>query len=81
MTRRRLLLVEWDDTAGYHGWRDRRAARKNCDTCLCKSVGWVERDDKGGLMLSQSSSDSDDCDHVLVIPQGCIRKRRRLRHQ
>jgi hypothetical protein len=79
MAKRRLLLVEWEDSVSTGGWRSHEDAAEK-GVARCRSVGFVERDDEKGLVLSQTDSDLDNCTDQIAIPKGCIRRRRRLKH-
>lgn len=75
----KLLLVEWEDSAGSSGWRDLENGRPT--TVRCTTVGYVVEGKKGTTCLVQSICENGDVDHTMSIPNSCIRKRRILRYK
>ena len=75
----RIVVVEWEDTVGRHGWSD-QVVTPHTDI---HSVGYVERDDDRGIILlfgrdgSETSGDPYDCSKF--IPRSAIRKVTELR--
>ena len=71
----RIIEVEWEDTVGRHGWNDKLVQISNR---FIISVGYVEQDDKQGIILlfghdgSEFSADQYDCSKF--IPRSAIRK-------
>jgi len=76
----KLMLIEWEDSAGSSGWHDREDLRKH-DTLYCTTVGYLIEGTEGSVHLAQSICENGDIDHTMSIPNACIRKRRILRHK
>lgn len=82
MKRGRLLVVTWIDsvTLGRGGWQ-RSEDVAEVEPALIESVGWVLRETSVALTLA-ATWDDDSPPHVeghMVIPKGCIVRKRILR--
>ena len=78
MTKRKLVSVEWVDSAMTNGWRH-IGPETDLSPSKCHSVGFVLKDDKEGIALSQSISDNGGTDTILSIPRCAILKKRGLK--
>ncbi len=77
MRKRALLIVEWDDIAGYKNWRyedDLEGTRAT----PCITVGWKMKSDNKVLRIASTRSTINECVDLQVIPKGCIRSIRKI---
>lgn len=82
MKRGRLLVVTWRDsvTLGRGGWQQAGEVA-SVEPALIETVGWVLCETPSALTLA-ATWDDDSPPHVeghMVIPKGCIVKKRRVR--
>lgn len=75
----KLMLIEWEDSSGHSGWHNPN--QTNHRTLYCSTIGYVIEGKKDTICLAQSICENGDVDHVISIPNVCIRKRRILRHK
>lgn len=70
---RKLVWVEWFDTASNSTWRTQSTS---CNPMLVKSIGWLVEDAKDCLKISNSMETDDPNDPLFVdplaIPKGAI---------
>lgn len=74
----RLVIVEWVDSCGceteWHGLTD----AKVCRTVLCKSVGWLFKDETDVVVLVPNLAEVADGPNqgcgTMTIPKCCVRK-------
>lgn len=69
-----LVEVEWVDSCGSDRWGDGWWHEPS----RCVSAGFMVRRTRAALHLVRSFSDNDDSEGRLVIPQGCVRRVRRV---
>ncbi len=76
MTRRRLLYVEWVDSSSGATWV---GPGDLAPPCLCRSVGWIIKEDADWLYLAGTVQvgDSEVCQRI-TIPKRSITRRRRI---
>lgn len=78
----KYVVVDWVDIVAINGWRNRLDIAE-LEPDLCRSVGAVLRNDDKEIVLAATvgidSPDDSTCLHVISIPQGCVRKIRRLK--
>jgi hypothetical protein len=68
----------WDHTShGQVGWKSKEDM-DGLDVALCKSVGFVLKENKKSITLVASLAD-DDMDGEVCIIKSCIKTRERLR--
>ncbi len=74
----RIVVVEWEDTVGAHGWHDELPT----ESAPVHSVGIVGQDDESGLVIYQSYDGQKESrlervaryGNSLFIPRPAIRK-------
>lgn len=71
---RRLVYVEWIDSASASEGRWVDLARISPDPMLIRSVGWVLHDTKEALTVVASISEEDGCSGDTTIPRVAIRR-------
>lgn len=76
MSKRRLIVVEWDDVSSYGGWADIEESKGN-RPFRATMVGWELSRNKDCLVLATAFSE-DECNGRRVIPRGCIKSIRRI---
>ena len=68
----RLVLVEWVDSMGQHGWRDYERLDITCHTV---GMFYKEEDDRVVLAMNKSGVDSQSqYGDYMSIPKGVIQK-------
>ncbi len=84
MTRKKANLdcvdyIEWFDHTSHStvGWKSKEDIN-DLDVALCKSVGFVLKENKKSVTLVSSLAD-DDMDGEICIIKSCIKTRERLR--
>ena len=68
----KIVLVEWEDSASWKGWRE----RNNCKELLpaiCFSAGFLVKSNKKCVGISNSLGECTIGD-TIVIPRSCIKK-------
>ena len=78
LSNRSLMMVEWVDSCTSSEWQDVGEAVK-VPPLLCRTVGWVVRNDRTQVNLVQSLNGQGAVGATWVIPKSCVRKMRRLR--
>lgn len=75
--KRRVLYVEWVDSAAVGSWMNEAGLQ---EPDLCRTVGWVVKEDDTWLWLAATVQfgDPDFCQRI-TIPKVAITKRRRLK--
>ena len=77
--KREILEIEWDDTATTGGWKTSKYLEKEVPA-PCRSVGYFIKQNKNCITIAKCVSDNDgDCLDAQTIPDGCIKKIKRLR--
>lgn len=75
MKREKILLVEWDDTAGHGRWRDRDEAKKET-TVPAFTVGFLIDRNEDRIVVASSCAHSDHS-HVtdtMAIPMHAVKR-------
>ena len=67
-----IVEIEWLDSQAYSGWMPQKDMRDWNDELLCRSVGYLLREDKDRLVLVASESVHSFADG-LSIPRVCVR--------
>lgn len=74
----KLLYIEWSDTANDGGdWIDFKRAVREVEHC--QSVGWILEEDDEKLVIVPNISEDKQCFGSVIIPKGCITKRKVLK--
>lgn len=73
MKTRKIVKVEWDDTASHRGWHDINKA-KDFDPLPCVSCGILVKVKKGNIGIAQSLAECEDIGETLVISRKSIQK-------
>ena len=68
----KILLIEWVDSFSEGGWG--KIDHFNLGTPICKSIGFVMKNDKDVISISQSHSEFENFGDVISIPKRCILK-------
>jgi hypothetical protein len=78
----KIVQVEWVDSTHVHGWRPLDEAREDDEASdmLCRSVGYLLRDEPDFLVLVQSAAVTH-VDARLQIPRVSIRQVHELEAQ
>jgi hypothetical protein len=72
--------VQWEDSWVSHNWRDRTERANTKDrSALVRSVGFVIRNDKECIRLTQGLDDNDNTECQLTIPKFAVRSVKILR--
>ena len=66
---KRIVKVDWIDSAEWSGWRDDCAEMK---PCTCQTVGFLLRSNKNHIVIAGSHSDGNSWISHIVIPRGAI---------
>lgn len=78
----KLIYVEYIDHGSGSEWRDFTAlndAIQTEDNCRCRAIGWLIREDKRILLLSNFVTDDNSASHTRIyIVKGAITKRKVL---
>ena len=77
MTRRQMVVVEWQDSTSFNGWRDVGEVAELTASRI-ESLGFRQRDRDGCIVLAGSVSDIAHYARVEMIPKGCVKSVRRL---
>ena len=72
----RRIAVTWWDSASSKGWTQPEDVPKKA--LICRSVGWLVRDTKHGLVITTSITEDGAWHEPLMIPRGAIRSVKRL---
>ena len=76
-----ILEVVWDDTATKSGWQSKSTLQKE-SPARCRTVGYFCKQNKNCFTVAKSIVDDDEDEDGLdaqTIPNGCIKKIRRIR--
>lgn len=76
ISKRPLLVVEWEDITTHSSWVEECEAQKD-DSIKCTSVGWKVNSDRNHLRLA-SMCGGGQCGERTVIPKGAIISIRRI---
>lgn len=74
----KLMEIEWLDSATKGGWNHHDNYQEEAQTSLCKSVGYVLKDNKDMIVLVQTQSVTQNVTDSIAVPKGCIVKVRKL---
>jgi len=77
---KKIVYVEWVDSVSYFGWHEDEQAEKwmaEDDEMLCRSSGFLIRDEKDYIAIMQSKSKGSHGD-IMKIPRAAIIKIRRM---
>ena len=77
MIKRKLVLVNWDDSNVTHGWRLDDCSEDKVDHC--RTVGILIADNEKGMTIALGDSDCGSVMETITIPKGCIIKIKELR--
>ncbi|MBU0959840.1 MAG: hypothetical protein KKB31_07875 [Nanoarchaeota archaeon] len=70
----RLVKVDWEDTAGDCGWKDREGVLQ-MKTWSCSTVGWIiEKTPRSITLGSTIAKRGVLWNDTNIIPKGCITK-------
>ena len=78
MPLRRIIRVDWEDSASGGGWNRLDDFKDRHGTLSCQSVGYVAKSDKDVVMLVQSVCENGDVNDSISIPRKCIKRVRRI---
>ena len=78
MKKRKLIEVEWHDSASLHRWRQPDAHQREAKTVNCVSVGWETKRTSDSITLTQTVSEDNELLDSISIPRGCIRRVKRV---
>jgi len=67
----RGVEVVWLDSQGREGWTDKKEMQEWNEDLLCKSVGYLLREENDRIILVMSESSTSLADG-LTIPRACI---------
>lgn len=72
LKKRRIVLVEWEDSTSVHRWQ----ARSEVDNkpAFCRTVGWLVAKDKKAMTVVGTYSAGSHFTGDLCIPMGAVRK-------
>lgn len=76
---RKVVLVEWLDSATKGGWRNVKDYRDNAKPAACRTVGYLLKDTGDHVTIVQSQGNVDDCTDAMSIPKACITSTKVLR--
>lgn len=78
MKRRRILEVEWDDSATLSRWGYEKEHTES-SVAKCRSVGYlIERNEKHIVLALNASDETGRVGDTISIPAACVRKVRRI---
>ena len=69
-----IVRVQWVDSASEDGWQHKANVKHIGKLCLCESVGFLLRRNKGAITLVQSTGSFDNVAASISIPMGCVKK-------
>ena len=67
----KIVEVVWLDSQGREGWTDKKEMQTWNEDLLCKSVGYLLREENDRIILVMSESSTSLADG-LTIPRACI---------
>ncbi len=77
MRRRKIVLIEWDDTSVIHGWFS--PTDISGGIAHCQSVGFWVKEDEESITISFAVSDQDLVMEKKTIARGCIKSIKEMR--
>jgi len=74
---RKLVVVEWLDATGCHGWMNLGEQMEyEFSPMKCTSVGYIFKEDNASITLVQSTTEDQHINGFITIPKGWIKKRK-----
>lgn len=76
MDKHPLLLVSWNDHSADGSWAD---VDKFHGPSLCKSIGWIYKEDDVGMTLVSNIGDGGETGNLQYILKACIVTRQEIK--
>ena len=74
--KRKIYYIQWKDAWSRHGWHDACDADKTDAGYKCESVGFLIREDKKSIRLTQSLADTNETTAcTLTVPTPWLTKK------